>query len=72
MKRNQVEIRNAILKVLEENKRMSIFDISKKARTNWHTAKNYCDNLAIFKIVNKIDEKYQITKYGLECLREYF
>jgi predicted transcriptional regulator len=68
MKRSALDIKISILKVLKENSSLSAYDLSRKARTGWNSAKNHCKELIFFGCVKVDNNKYSITNFGKECL----
>ena len=71
-KRTYEEVRNAILKVLEDGKEHSYGDIERKANTNWQSVRKHCKDLEFFKVAKLEKGKMIMTKEGKEFLRKKY
>jgi len=70
MKRTSIEIKKAILEVLNDNLEHSYVDLERKVNTNWQSIRNQCKELEIFEAIQILDKKIKITEKGKFFLKK--
>lgn len=69
-KRTSIEIKKAILEVLNDNQYYSYAELERKVNTNWISIKNQCTELEIFEAIEIKDNKVKITSKGKKYLEK--
>jgi len=67
MKRKPLEIKKQILKILSQEKEMSVKKLERKVNTNYQTILNNCEELAYFRFI-EITKTKDNSKNGREYL----
>lgn len=71
MKRTSLELKKAILEVINDNIEHSYVDLERKVGSNWKTIRNHCKELEFFEALIISENKVKILNRGKYLLEKF-